>query len=64
MTPEEAAVRNIVYQLLPSRYGMNPDDLRGCDRSRLRQGAKPGGGGDAARPENQQTRSTNAHVAC
>jgi glutamate synthase domain-containing protein 2 len=36
-----------VYQYLPSRYGMNPDDLRKADAIEivLGQGAKPGGGG-------------------
>src|SRR5215210_5445710 len=48
MTPEErrhSAV--LVYQLLPSRYGMNPDDLRKADAIEVvvGQGAKPGGGG-------------------
>ena len=29
MTPEERGQsKNLVYQLLPSRYGMNPDDLK------------------------------------
>ena len=32
MTEEERGHSNIlVYQLLPSRYGMNPDDLRKAD---------------------------------
>ncbi len=37
----------LVYQYLPSRYGMNPDDLRRADAIEivLGQGAKPGGGG-------------------
>ncbi len=37
----------LVYQLLPSRYGMNPDDLRKADAIEVvvGQGAKPGGGG-------------------
>ena len=37
----------LVYQLLPSRYGMNPDDLRRADAIEIvvGQGAKPGGGG-------------------
>jgi methylamine---glutamate N-methyltransferase subunit C len=37
----------LVYQLLPSRYGMNPDDLRRADAIEVvvGQGAKPGGGG-------------------
>ena len=32
MTPEERkSSKQLVYQLLPSRYGMNPDDLRKAD---------------------------------
>ena len=33
--------------MLPSRYGMNPDDLRKADAIEvvIGQGAKPGGGG-------------------
>jgi len=48
MTPEE---RNhsaiLIYQYLPSRYGMNPNDLRKADAVEVvvGQGAKPGGGG-------------------
>lgn len=48
MTPEERQHSKIlVYQYLPSRYGMNPDDLRQADAIEivLGQGAKPGGGG-------------------
>ena len=48
MTPEERGhSRLLVYQVLPSRYGMNPDDLRRADAIEvvLGQGAKPGGGG-------------------
>ncbi|MBF9061030.1 FMN-binding glutamate synthase family protein [Rhodobacterales bacterium HKCCSP123] len=48
MTPEEREHSNkLVYQLLPSRYGMNPDDLRKADAIEVvvGQGAKPGGGG-------------------
>jgi glutamate synthase domain-containing protein 2 len=48
MTPEEReASKTLVYQLLPSRYGMNPDDLRAADAIEIviGQGAKPGGGG-------------------
>lgn len=48
MTPEERGhSRILIYQLLPSRYGMNPDDLRKADAIEvvLGQGAKPGGGG-------------------
>ena len=37
----------MVYQILPSRYGMNPDHLRQADAIEIviGQGAKPGGGG-------------------
>ncbi len=48
MTPEERGHSNLlVYQYLPSRYGMNPDDLRKADAIEIvvGQGAKPGGGG-------------------
>lgn len=48
MTDEERGhSRNLVYQLLPSRYGMNPDHLRAADAIEVvvGQGAKPGGGG-------------------
>jgi glutamate synthase domain-containing protein 2 len=48
MTPEEREhSRLLVYQVLPSRYGMNPDDLRKADAIEVvvGQGAKPGGGG-------------------
>ncbi|MEI5522908.1 FMN-binding glutamate synthase family protein [Streptomyces brasiliscabiei] len=48
MTPEERGhSTHLVYQYLPSRYGMNPDDLRAADAVEvvLGQGAKPGGGG-------------------
>jgi glutamate synthase domain-containing protein 2 len=48
MTPEERGQSKIlVYQYLPSRYGMNPDDLRKADAIEvvIGQGAKPGGGG-------------------
>ena len=48
MTEEERHHSTIlVYQLLPSRYGMNPDDLRRADAIEVvvGQGAKPGGGG-------------------
>jgi len=48
MTPEERQHSTLlVYQLLPSRYGMNPDDLRKADAIEVvvGQGAKPGGGG-------------------
>ncbi|PIT01672.1 glutamate synthase [Bradyrhizobium nitroreducens] len=48
MTPEERGQsKALVYQYLPSRYGMNPDDLRKADAIEIvvGQGAKPGGGG-------------------
>jgi glutamate synthase domain-containing protein 2 len=48
MTPEERGHSSLlVYQILPSRYGMNPDDLRKADAIEvvIGQGAKPGGGG-------------------
>ncbi|MCY1126584.1 FMN-binding glutamate synthase family protein [Frigidibacter sp. RF13] len=48
MTEEERGhSKTLVYQYLPSRYGMNPDDLRRADAIELvvGQGAKPGGGG-------------------
>src|SRR6201995_1901767 len=48
MTPEEREhSTKLVYQLLPSRYGMNPDDLRRADAIEIviGQGAQPGAGG-------------------
>ena len=48
MTSEEREhSKTLVYQYLPSRYGMNPDDLRRADAIEVvvGQGAKPGGGG-------------------
>lgn len=48
MTPEERVhSKLLVYQYLPSRYGMNPKDLRKADAIEVvvGQGAKPGGGG-------------------
>jgi glutamate synthase domain-containing protein 2 len=48
MTDEERGHSALlVYQYLPSRYGMNPDDLRRADAIEIvvGQGAKPGGGG-------------------
>src|SRR5678815_3162031 len=48
MTEEERQSSKIlVYQYLPSRYGMNPDHLRKADAIEvvIGQGAKPGGGG-------------------
>ena len=48
MTQEERGhSQTLVYQYLPSRYGMNLDDLRRADAIEvvIGQGAKPGGGG-------------------
>ena len=48
MTQEEReASKTLVYQYLPSRYGMTPDQLRQADAIEVvvGQGAKPGGGG-------------------
>ena len=48
MTREEReASKILVYQCLPSRYGMDPDHLRAADAIEIviGQGAKPGGGG-------------------
>jgi methylamine---glutamate N-methyltransferase subunit C len=48
MTLEEREhSKTLVYQVLPSRYGMNPDHLRQADAIEvvIGQGAKPGGGG-------------------
>jgi glutamate synthase domain-containing protein 2 len=48
MTEEERQhSKTLVYQVLPSRYGMEPDQLRKADAIEVvvGQGAKPGGGG-------------------
>src|ERR1700733_11988781 len=48
MTEEERGhSQRLVYQYLPSRYGMNPKHLRRADAIEIvvGQGAKPGGGG-------------------
>ena len=48
MTEEERThSKTLVYQVLPSRYGLNPVDLRRADAIEIvvGQGAKPGGGG-------------------
>ena len=48
MTPEERGQsQTLIYQYLPSRDGMNPDDIRKADAIEvvIGQGAKPGGGG-------------------
>lgn len=44
---ERAASRILVYQVLPSRYGFNPDHLEAADAVEvvIGQGAKPGTGG-------------------
>ena len=48
MTEEERqSSKTLIYQVLPSRYGLNPDDVRRADALEIvvGQGAKPGGGG-------------------
>jgi glutamate synthase domain-containing protein 2 len=48
MTEEDRGhSETLVYQVLPSRYGMNPDHLRRANAIEvvIGQGAKPGGGG-------------------
>jgi glutamate synthase domain-containing protein 2 len=48
MSEEERSESKIlVYQVLPSRYGFDPDHLRACEAIEIvvGQGAKPGGGG-------------------
>jgi methylamine---glutamate N-methyltransferase subunit C len=48
MTPEERKASDLlVYQVLPSRYGFDPADLRQADAVEIvvGQGAKPGSGG-------------------
>ena len=48
MTPEEReSSETLIYQILPSRYGVDPDHLRVADAVEIviGQGAKPGGGG-------------------
>ena len=66
MTPEERGQsKYLVYQYLPSRYGMNPDDLRKADAIEvvLGQGAKPGGGGMLLGQKISRTRRRHAHPA-
>ena len=42
MTPEERGQsKNLIYQLLPSRYGMNPNDLRKAAKRLKEIGVKP-----------------------
>ena len=48
MTDEERnSSKTLIYQILPSRYGLNPTDVRRADALEVvvGQGAKPGGGG-------------------
>jgi glutamate synthase domain-containing protein 2 len=47
LAAERAASSLLMYQVLPSRYGFRPDDLRSADALEivLGQGAKPGTGG-------------------
>ena len=48
MTDEERlSSKTLIYQVLPSRYGLNPDDVRRANALEVvvGQGAKPGGGG-------------------
>src|SRR6266853_70428 len=48
MSEEERSESKIlVYQVLPSRYGLDPSHLRACEAIEIvvGQGAKPGGGG-------------------
>lgn len=64
MTPEERGQsQHLVYQYLPSRYGMNPDDLRKADAIEIvpGQGAKPGGGGTGN--ESHRAGGRDAHLA-
>src|ERR1700742_1589688 len=46
-TEERSQSQTLVYQYLPSRYGMNPEDMLKADAIEIviGQGAKPGGGG-------------------
>src|SRR5438034_11264968 len=64
MTPEERGhSKLLVYQYLPSRYGMSPDDLRRADAIEVvgGQGAKPGGGGMLL---GQKISDRVAHMRC
>ena len=63
MTEEERQhSETLVYQLLPSRYGMNPDDLRTRrrDRGRRRPGREAGGRRDAPRAQDLRPRRGDA----
>ena len=61
MLPEEREhSERLVYQILPSRYGVNPDDLRRADAVEVvvGQGAKPGApGAEDLRPGSGDARS-------
>jgi glutamate synthase domain-containing protein 2 len=66
MTEEERGHSDkLVYQYLPSRYGMNPDDLRRADAIEIvvGQGAKPGRRRHATGTENFRPRGRNAQSA-
>ena len=60
-----ASSKTLVYQCLPSRYGLNPDDLRRADAIEIviGQGAKPGGGGMLLGPEDLRARGRDARPA-
>ena len=65
MTKEERGQsKTLVYQLLPSRYGMNPDDLRKADAIEvvIGQGAKPGEWRNATWSKNFRSCSRNANI--
>ena len=66
MTPEERGQsKHLVYQYLPSRYGMNPDDLRKADAIEIvaRPGRQARRRRHAARPEDHRPGSRDADPA-
>ena len=66
MTPEERKASHLlVYQVLPSRYGFDPADLRQADAVEIvvGQGAKPGGGGLLLGQKVNERRRGHAHAA-
>ena len=66
MTPEERGQsKTLVYQYLPSRYGMNPDDLRKADAIEVvvGQGAKTRRRRDAFGPEDFRPGGRDARFA-
>ena len=66
MTPEERkASALLVYQVLPSRYGFDPADLRQADAVEIvdRPGGQAGRRGHAARAEGQRPGGRHAHPA-